>query len=465
MINWDNFDRNNRDDEDEENKKTRVGTINWDTFNPNGLSTANQRKSIDWDNFNTSKNVFDGMEGFTTGEKEIKKQISNILSNNTKNDANNDLTITTYQNENEALNREKNREEIRDVRKSQISSINERASNFRQKAKNKTDNTKTDDKKNVNQTVPTVINNTQEDERINRSKESLIKPVANHTTNENTEVVDENNNLDASDMYILQKQHSTWNEAYGEHVTDNSNVLDLRNNTQKKSDAIKGFTGNVLEGADSFIPNVVNYIHAGEKIIAKNNIENGLKMLGYNDDVIDKILPVAMYKYQKLSPIGQLNSLLNNETSKRQREENIRINNIRASNTNPLLEKLTELAPSLGDNFVSYGLTAINPVLGTASFMLSAGGNYLDDAKSRGMNDEQAFAYASVMGAFEGGTESVISANFINKVGRKLVGKGLSKEVLNNFGVSTAENFFQEAIMEPLQETTATIIGGPETAN
>ena len=465
MINWDNFDRNNRDDEDEENKKTRVGTINWDTFNPNGLSTANQRKSIDWDNFNTSKNVFDGMEGFTTGEKEIKKQISNILSNNTKNDANNDLTITTYQNENEALNREKNREEIRDVRKSQISSINERASNFRQKAKNKTDNTKTDDKKNVNQTVPTVVNNTQGNERINRSKESLIKPVANHTTNENTEVVDENNNLDASDMYILQKQHSTWNEAYGEHVTDNSNVLDLRNNTQKKSDAIKGFTGNVLEGADSFIPNVVNYIHAGEKIIAKNNIENGLKMLGYNDDVIDKILPVAMYKYQKLSPIGQLNSLLNNETSKRQREENIRINNIRASNTNPLLEKLTELAPSLGDNFVSYGLTAINPVLGTASFMLSAGGNYLDDAKSRGMNDEQAFAYASVMGAFEGGTESVISANFINKVGRKLVGKGLSKEVLNNFGVSTAENFFQEAIMEPLQETTATIIGGPETAN
>ena len=107
MINWDNFNRNNIDDEDEENKKTRVGTINWDTFNPNGLSTANQRKSIDWDNFNTSKNVFDGIEGFTTGEKEIKKQISNILSNNTKNDANNDLTITTYQNENEALNREK----------------------------------------------------------------------------------------------------------------------------------------------------------------------------------------------------------------------------------------------------------------------------------------------------------------------------------------------------------------------
>ena len=465
MINWDNFDRNNIDDEDEENKKTRVGTINWDTFNPNGLSTANQRKSIDWDNFNTSKNVFDGIEGFTTGEKEIKKQISNILSNNTKNDANNDLTITTYQNENEALNREKNREEIRDVRKSQISSINERASNFRQKAKNKTDNTKTDDKKNVNQTVPTVVNNTQGNERINRSKESLIKPVANHTTNENTEVVDENNNLDASDMYILQKQHSTWNEAYGEHVTDNSNVLDLRNNTQKKSDAIKGFTGNVLEGADSFIPNVVNYIHAGEKIIAKNNIENGLKMLGYNDDVIDKILPVAMYKYQKLSPIGQLNSLLNNETSKRQREENIRINNIRASNTNPLLEKLTELAPSLGDNFVSYGLTAINPVLGTASFMLSAGGSYLDDAKSRGMNDEQAFAYASVMGAFEGGTESIISGNFIDKVGRKLIGKGLSKEVLNSFGVSSAENFFQEAVMEPLQEKMAEIIGGPETAN
>ena len=97
--------------------------------------------------------------------------------------------------------------------------------------------------------------------------------------------------------------------------------------------------------------------------------------------------------------------------------------------------------------------------------MLSAGGNYLDDAKSRGMNDEQAFAYASVMGAFEGGTESIISGNFIDKVGRKLIGKGLSKEVLNSFGVSSAENFFQEAVMEPLQEKMAEIIGGPETAN
>ena len=63
------------------------------------------------------------------------------------------------------------------------------------------------------------------------------------------------------------------------------------------------------------------------------------------------------------------------------------------------------------------------------------------------------------------GTEYVISGSMVDKIGRAFIGKGLSKDVLNSFGVSATENFFQEAIMEPLQETTATIFGGEETAN
>ena len=478
MIDWDNFGINNKEDnEDEGNKETRIGTINWDTFNPNGSSSINSENSIDWDNMNTSKNVFEGMDGFTTNRSEIKSQINDIISkneddissNNVDNEDNKNigLTITTYQNENEALSGNRKKIKLSEERKAKVQSISNKASDFKTNNTTKKTNTSNKDKHNINQNVPQV-NDVNAKEKYNRTAEPLIKPITRTTKNKGNnseDIIKQDNNLDASEMYIMQKLHSNWNEEYGEYVTDNSNILDLRNNTQKNLDAIKGFTGNLLEGADSFIPNVVNYIYSAEKYLAKGGMQGALKFLGYNDEDINKIVPIAMNKYQNLSPIGQLNSLLNSEIAKKQREENIRINNIRASNTNPLVEKLTELAPSLGDNIVSYGLTAINPVLGTASFMLSAGGSYLDDAKSRGMNDEQAFAYASVMGAFEGGTESIISGNFIDKVGRKLIGKGLSKEVLNSFGVSSAENFFQEAVMEPLQEATAMVIGGPETAN
>lgn len=63
------------------------------------------------------------------------------------------------------------------------------------------------------------------------------------------------------------------------------------------------------------------------------------------------------------------------------------------------------------------------------------------------------------------GSEYFVSGNMIDKLGRTLVGKGLKQEVLNSFGVSVTENFFQEAIMDPLQELSATIFGGEDTAD
>ena len=53
----------------------------------------------------------------------------------------------------------------------------------------------------------------------------------------------------------------------------------------------------------------------------------------------------------------------------------------------------------------------------------------------------------------------------VSKIGKTFLGKGLSDEVLNSFGVSIAENFLQEAIMDPLQELNATMFGGKEAAN
>ena len=56
--------------------------------------------------------------------------------------------------------------------------------------------------------------------------------------------------------------------------------------------------------------------------------------------------------------------------------------------------------------------SSVNPVLGATYFTASSGGSYIDDAKERGMTDEQAFSYGTMMGIMEGITEGVTVGNF-----------------------------------------------------
>ncbi len=132
---------------------------------------------------------------------------------------------------------------------------------------------------------------------------------------------------------------------------------------------------------------------------------------------------------------------------------------------NPLSKKIAELAPSVGQNILPMAVTAVNPFAGTTLFMTSAAGGYYDDAIDRGMNENQAFGYATVMGIAEGGSEALISGGMVSKVKTALTGSGLSEAFLNSLGTEIIENFAQEAIIEPLSEGTATLIGGKETAN
>ena len=240
--------------------------------------------------------------------------------------------------------------------------------------------------------------------------------------------------------------------------------VDNRNLTEKTIDTVTGVVENVGIGIADFVPSSIDYINSGEKIIIKNNIKNGLKWLGYSEKDIETITETAMNNFNKYSILSNLNLLMNNDYKENLKNERIQRNILKASG-NPLAEMVAESAPSIGSNIVSMALSAVNPVLGATSFVISAGGSYLDDARNRGMNDEQAFAYATVMGGLEGGTEYLITGKMVDKIGRKLIGKGLTDDVLNSFGVSTAENFLQEAVMEPLQEATATVTGGSDKAD
>lgn len=230
------------------------------------------------------------------------------------------------------------------------------------------------------------------------------------------------------------------------------------------AEQLTGVLGNIGEGIADFVPSSVDFINSLEKNSIRKGVRKAYKMLGYSEAEIERLTQEAMDGFDQYSILSNLNNLMNNEYKESLRAERIEKNNALASG-NFLSELLAEVAPSIGSNTVSMALTAVNPVLGTASFIMSAGGSYLDDAEARGMNEDQAIAYATVMGSFEGITESLITGSMVDKIGRKVVGKGLSEKVLKSWGVSAAENFMQEAIMEPLQEATATVTGGADKAN
>ena len=127
--------------------------------------------------------------------------------------------------------------------------------------------------------------------------------------------------------------------------------------------------------------------------------------------------------------------------------------------SNPVTQKLGEIAPSMGQMAVGTVASAINPVLGTTYFTTSAGGSYIDDAKKRGMSDKEAFTYGTIMGALEGASESVITGQQLSKVSKAFTGKQISKKILESYGFNIFENAVQEAVMEPAQEITARMVG------
>lgn len=316
----------------------------------------------------------------------------------------------------------------------------------------------------ANANVVTTQNNNNGNNAISNfrtSNESLINITnANKEDNNNPTVETTSNAKIASNEETKNIKEASNSDVY---LLTNGEV-DNRNLTEKTIDTVTGVVENVGIGIADFVPSAIDYINSGEKIIIKNNIKNGLKLLGYSEKDIETITQTAMNNFNKYSILSNLNLLMNNDYKENLKNERIQRNILKASG-NPLAEMVSESAPSIGSNIVSMALSAVNPVLGITSFVISAGGSYLDDARNRGMNDDQAFAYATVMGSLEGGTEYLITGKMVDKIGRKLIGKGLTDDVLNSFGVSVAENFLQEAVMEPLQEATATVTGGNDKAD
>ena len=144
---------------------------------------------------------------------------------------------------------------------------------------------------------------------------------------------------------------------------------------------------------------------------------------------------------------------------------------------NPVMKKIAEISPSIGQMIPAFASGGIGAVYMAGS----STGQYYDDAKQRGMNDEEAKTYSGIMGLMEGATE-MIGINNLSKAGKGLkelvkgtgkevaketaekLSKSTVKEVLKDYGIGIADNMIQEALIDPIQEFTAQTVAGKDKA-
>lgn len=322
------------------------------------------------------------------------------------------------------------------------------------------------DKNSTSEVTPSkmIITDTNSSDILKTSDE-LEKEKDEKTVKElkaNTNIVTAKNNNNGNNAISNFRASQNFNNTASEEDKSLWNVI--VDEFKREIDTIAGIGGNFVLGATDTFTSPANWIQAFETWGEKTATEQLLKLVGYSEEDAKKAGEIVE-ENSKNSIYAKLNTLYTNNPEIKQWKNKTIQENIEKASGNPVTKYLAELAPSIGSNIVPMAVSAVNPVLGSALFMLQAGGSYLDDAKARGMSDDEALGYATIMGILEGGSEAVITGSMVSKIGKALIGKGLSKEVLNSWGVNIIENFAQEAIMEPLQEATATITGGIETAD
>lgn len=151
------------------------------------------------------------------------------------------------------------------------------------------------------------------------------------------------------------------------------------------------------------------------------------------------------------------NAIINPINEKLQKQEDINNERIRQNTietTNPIGRKLVELAPSIGQM-----LPSAIPGAGTLYSVGSATDSYYDEAKARGMNEEQASTYSQLMGVVEGLTEQIGVGRFVK--GGKVAKSSMSK-AFRELGIGMTDNFIQEGIIEPISELTTKVTAGDE---
>lgn len=327
----------------------------------------------------------------------------------------------------------------------------------------------------------------EQEARINRNKQASeqIRVDANNKFNEYTAkkgTYDTNKNTTTiRDLRKAYRNTSSYN-----NIKTSTNGLYKNNKTSiwEQVQSIANGLGKNIQNTGLGIDNGINYFRQQlERNTRNNGFNNAVNM---NNDFLQEQLNKNPNNEKAKSMLEQNNKYINNiknEQNNYQNKLKEKINNNNEkiqknvdSIDNSILKKTAELAPSIGQMIPSF-----TPGFGAIYASGSASGQYYEDAKQRGMNDEEAQKYSGIMGLMEGATEMIGIEN-LSKAGKeiKTLVKGTGKEavkqgtkeitksgiktVLKNYGIGIADNIMQEAIIDPIQELTAQTIAGKDKA-
>jgi len=262
--------------------------------------------------------------------------------------------------------------------------------------------------------------------------------------------------------------------------TDNSNVLlpkkenketwgDKLSNISKKDVAdtisyLPQVGKGVILGGKQALENMGQYYtetvpeqtNAGLKFINKQN-ENLLRQIESKKDISNIDNPnigKSLFEIAKQGDQKQINSIIENAP-------------------NIVAKKLSELSSSTGQTLVGStigvgtamltgGVGAISSGASAFYFFGASGQGYFDDAKEKGMKDEDAFLYSGIMALWESASEEIVTGNRVNQVVNKITGKELSDKAMKYIGNEILENAVQEALTEPVNDFVTKITGGKE---
>lgn len=311
------------------------------------------------------------------------------------------------------------------------------------------------------------------------------------------------NNIENEQTYrnITEEERTILNNDYIEKTFDN--ILPTNNNKQYQKvntgNTNKSLWDNILDimnGTGKAVENTWlgfnNGIKSFQQTLGKRMTETQQNRVDFWNEENKKMLEQRAKTHPEEE--NQIKQAINNplitgeqlregekkisEKIQNKKEENLqKINKNIEEIDNPVMKKIAEISPSIGQMIPAFASGGIGAVYMAGS----STGQYYDDAKQRGMNDEEAKTYSGIMGLMEGATE-MIGINNLSKAGKGLkelvkgtgkevaketaekVSKATVKEVLKDYGIGIADNMIQEALIDPIQEFTAQTVAGKDKA-
>lgn len=328
----------------------------------------------------------------------------------------------------------------------------------------------------------------QEDIEKNRQASEQIRVNANNQFNEN---IKQNGEFDTNKHTyqmndLLQSYKNTSKELYNDFKR--ANGITLWDTVKQTANDLGKVTENtwlgLQNGYKNFQQTLGRRITEGQaeqrEVWDKFNKETLEKRARENPEEAKEIQNYINNIDNQLGSAKQIREEAQKTTKKIQniKEENTnKINENIETIDNPIMKKFSELSPSIGQMAPSF-IPGVGVVYATGL----ATGQYYDDAKQRGMSDEEAETYSGIMGLVEGATEMIGIKNLskagktvktlikgtgkeVAKEGIEQIGKASIKTALKEYGIGIADNVMQEALIEPIQETVAGAVGGQDKAN